>query len=111
MKIEIEIRTPDRKVLSDVMGQSSPSAGTVTQIQADTTLTYKTEFLAESSDAANIFYFVLTYASGVSSSIVANWLWSKLKGKSGRVVIDRSEVEFEEGQIKRILNEKIDKEG
>jgi len=47
---------------------------------------------------------VLSFSSGVVSSLVASWLYGKLKGRRNTTLcIEEQKVEIEEGQIKRVF--------
>lgn len=50
-----------------------------------------------------------TIAISVGTSLLSTWIWEKLKKSknSTRIEIDRTEVELDEGEIKRVINEKI----
>lgn len=51
----------------------------------------------------------ISIASGIPSSLVASWLYDKLKqGRSGKITINRREIHFEDGEITRIIEEAID---
>ena len=62
---------------------------------------------------------IITLTASIPTSVAAgmlvNWLWEKLKGRKAKtghftkIAIDRTEVEFDEGEIKRIVYEKITK--
>lgn len=53
--------------------------------------------------------FLIAFASGVSATLVANWIWDAIKRnpKPTIVSVDRVTVEFEEGAIKRLIMERI----
>ena len=52
--------------------------------------------------------FVLTIGPGVISGVVANWLYNKLRGKKiQKLIIERTVVEIDKEEIKKIIEEKI----
>ena len=53
---------------------------------------------------------VLSFATGVSSGIIANWLYEKLKGHVSKITIERTEIRLEKGEIERVIHETIKKE-
>lgn len=56
--------------------------------------------------------FSLTFSAGVASSIVANWLYEHLKGKTASTVtIDRVEVQLEQGAITKVIEEHRSRRG
>lgn len=61
------------------------------------------------SDEANqVLQIVLQLTAGVSTSILASWIYDKLKTKKVRLEIDRVQVDFsDEEQLKTFIAEKI----
>jgi|GEM_PF-1659761 len=45
----------------------------------------------------------LEFAAGVSAGVVANWIWSKIKGKATRLRINRSDVHITVVAIKEAI--------
>jgi hypothetical protein len=65
--------------------------------------------LREQRDGA-VLELVLSFASGVASSLVASWLYDKL-GKCvlpRRLRINRTEVRFDQDDIERFIRERIE---
>lgn len=63
----------------------------------------------------DLVHFTITIgkdlAIGVASGIISAWLYNKLKGrKVEKLRIERTEVNIDKGEIKRILMEKIEEE-
>lgn len=53
---------------------------------------------------------IIYFALGVSSQVIASWLYDKLKKcSSNKITIDRKEIILDEGEITRIIEEKITK--
>lgn len=48
--------------------------------------------------------------AGVAANIVTNWLMARFKGRAEKVVIERQEMEFDDGKLKRIIHETITRE-
>ncbi|HPE57423.1 MAG TPA: hypothetical protein PK904_13535 [Bacteroidales bacterium] len=57
---------------------------------------------------SNLVEIVFTISSGVASGIVANWIYSKLKGKTKILRINRIEIELDEEKITKIISEQIE---
>ena len=52
---------------------------------------------------------LLSFGSGVVSSLVATWLYEKLKNRPNTTVrIEEQEIELDEGQIKRVITRLIE---
>jgi hypothetical protein len=112
MKIQIDIATKDRGLTGYLMGNPHTlSAGhTKLSIPGDADLVWEGEELAKAvPDLPRVVHFAVEFGSSVASGVVASWIWGKLKEKPvDHIMIDRTSVEFEEGQLKRILQEKIE---
>jgi hypothetical protein len=112
MKIELHVLSDERLLSSDVMQSKTLSAGK-TRIQGpgDAILTWEGEDFAKAAGIPHLVHFALDVGSGVASGLITAWLWDKFRGKSIRSIsIDRTVVEFDEGKIKRVLQERIEKE-
>lgn len=48
--------------------------------------------------------------AGVAANIISGWIMARFKGRAAKVVIERQEVEFDEGKLKRIVHETITRE-
>jgi hypothetical protein len=60
--------------------------------------------------AEGIVELMLEIGTAVGAGVAANYIYGKLRRKNSRITIDRTEIEFEEGKIKKFLQEKITKE-
>lgn len=47
---------------------------------------------------------------GIAANIITSWIMSRFKGRAEKIVIERREFEFDEGQVKRIVFETITRE-
>ncbi|MBI4362255.1 MAG: hypothetical protein HY558_03690 [Euryarchaeota archaeon] len=93
----------DSSVFSELFGTDRAQ-----KIGDDASIEYNRSFAMDADGAPEIFYFTLSFGSGVAASILGNWLWSKLKEKPVRLLIEREEVELTPEGITRILKEKIE---
>jgi hypothetical protein len=99
MKIEIE--TADYRLASDFDSQTEIPGGAV--------IASKSEMIRRMEVDSHLIELVITFSSGVSTSLIATWIYDKLKGRASRVRINRKEVKFDKGQIEKILIEEIEK--
>jgi hypothetical protein len=58
-------------------------------------------------DAESIVKLTLEIGTAVGASVAANYIYDKLKRRNSKITIDKIEIEFEEGKIKKFLQEKI----
>ena len=65
----------------------------------------------KSLDWPEIVAFVVTVSASIPPEVAANlitqWLMSMIPRKPEKIVVERTEVEFEEGLIRRIIHEKM----
>ncbi len=102
IELELEIVTSDQSLVSDLRATSAIPGGA--------TLTYKSQTLREAVGVPETITFVLTtIGAGVSTSLIGNWLYDRLKGKNVEsLIIERTEIQIEPGEIARIIHETIE---
>ena len=62
-----------------------------------------------SLDQGTVLTLVLAVPTGVASSVIAAWLWEKLRrGEGRRIRINRTEIEVSEGEIRRVVTESLE---
>lgn len=106
--MEIEIHTHDNKIVFDLLGKSRISVDDEVEIEGGFRIKYSGGFIRKSFGFPSIENFVVTFSSGVTAGLVANWLFNKLKDKRvEKLLIERIEVKVDEGEIKSVLTEKI----
>lgn len=112
MQIKIEIHTTDP--ISFL--KSSVFRSNEIRISDQVTLRNDGIFNQYGVDFPQVVYFVLDIskqiAAGTASGIAAAWLYENLiknkkDNKIEKLVIERTEVEFERGSIKKIIEEKL----
>ena len=65
-------------------------------------------FMTKSFGTETAVAIVISFAAGVPSSLVAAWLYDKLKqGRSSQISIDRREIHFSDGKVTKIIEEAI----
>ncbi len=105
--MKIEVYSYNGRLVHDLFNKSFLSAGDKIQIADNITLNYEGTYCRRTIGFPEIANFALTFSSGVASGVAATWLYDKLKGqKVEKLVIERTEVEINEGEIKRIIEEK-----
>ncbi len=110
MDMKIEIATQDRQLGFDLMGTPDfLGSGTKVEIPGKAILTFDGLSGKKSFGFPQTLEFLLTFTTGVSTGIVANWLYDKIKDRASKIRIDRTEVEISKGEIERIIFEKIER--
>ena len=108
MSINIEIHTHERRLVFDLLGKSSVTQNDEIQISDQIKLRYAGSYERKGLDFLAIIYFAVSISSSVGASVFASWLYDKLKGKRiKKFIIERTEIELDEGEIKRIIEEKL----
>lgn len=109
MKMQIEIETEDRRLGFDLMGTSKLNAGMKVDIPGDAILSFDSIMGRKAFGFPETLEFIMTFTTGVSASLVASWLYDKIKGRASRIIINRKEIQMNKGEIERIIIETIEK--
>jgi hypothetical protein len=51
---------------------------------------------------------LLSIPPGVVSSVIGAWIWSHMKDRPRKIKINRTEVQFDEGEITKVIQENIE---
>ena len=109
MKINIEVETYDKKLSTDIFGKKTISPGYKKDIYKNTKLEYQLTLKKFSIKEPDTILFTLDIDGDIATntSIFATWLHDNLKDRANKLKINTSEVEIEEGEINKIINEII----
>ena len=102
MKIRIEAF--NENIIHDLLEREKINAGTEIEIQGIGKLVYDGKVIRQGvlPGLPEIFNFTLAFVSGVASSLIANWLYNKLKNnKIQNLIIEQEIIEI---NIKSIKN-------
>ena len=110
--MEIEIETSDSQLLPDLLETTSssiqpgyqksfPDGGSIT-LQKD----IKRRSLTVPPETITL---ILSVGGSITANVISTWLYEKLKGRAIRLHIDRKEIQIDNGEIKKIIEESIDK--
>ena len=107
MKINIEVDTYDKRLTTDILGKKSISSGDKRDIYKNTTLEYQLILKKFSIEEPDTILFTLDVEGdiGTNTSIFATWLRDNLKDRAEKLRVNRTEVEIDEGEIKKTINE------
>ena len=107
--IDIDIHTFNSGVLSELMG-TMPTGGASPEFDRGIRVKYRGHETTRSAtpQIPDIIMFAVSVPTSLAAGLFVHWLWEKLKGRSiERIEIDRTTVEFSEGEITRIFQERI----
>jgi hypothetical protein len=109
VSIPIEIHTYDNKLVFDLLEKSSVSQEDEIQICDHARMKYTGSYIKKAVGFPEIVYLVLTFGASVSASLIANWLYEKIRGKKiEKLIIERTEIEVKQDAITKVLKEKIE---
>ncbi len=113
MELEIEVFTPEENFPMVLLGKDNNIRrnGVKTKITDGVYLVYpKRQLIKKEFDGDFVFRFVIEIMKFIGAKLIADKLWDKIKDKKVEILrIDKEIVEFEEGKIKRVIKEKIEK--
>ena len=105
---DIEIETFERNLKNDLVGSENPQEGTRLSLADGVFVTYRGARIERGFlESKEIIELTVSFGSGVSSGLVANWLFAKLQGRRARLKIHRRETAIDPESITRIIEETI----
>ena len=108
--LQLEISTHEKRLVYDLMGKTQVKIDDAIEVTPGVSVTYKGTMGFKALGEPEIITLLLGIGGGVPAGVVANWLWSKLQGRTTSLRIDRTEIEMDEGKITRYIHEKIEKD-
>ena len=114
MEVSIEIETFDKKLESDLFEARRFSTGeTERTISEGISIRWDGTEFKKAVGFPDIIHISLILARDVvlpiALGVLSNWLYDKIKGKATKIKVNGVEVQIDKDEIKRILNEKIEK--
>lgn len=116
MELNVEIETNDNMLGFDLFDSKELKNGqTTVTIGKGVSATFKGTRFRKSVGIPEVIQFVLEIgkevAIDVGALLVSAWIYDKLKGQDvKKITIERTEVTFNEGQIEKIITEKMQEE-
>lgn len=109
----IEISTHDRHAVFSLLGKDQATAGETIRLADGVDATLHPGMAYKSLGLPEVTGFAVAVVQSMPASVVAdiiwNWLSTRLKTRPVTTTIDRLEVEFEEGAVKRLIVERMTK--
>jgi hypothetical protein len=110
--IVLEIDTTDHRLGFDLFSPAKLlEPGTAVDIPGGAHLTIKEMYVRKAFGAHETLTLLLHFGRDISVGVIGSWLYDKLKHRAITVRIDRVEVQIEEGEIRRVLAEHIERDG
>jgi hypothetical protein len=119
--IRIEVHARDVRLLPDIFGYNRTiGVGSVAEVGDGVTIRDDGSHETRALDIPAIMHFTLEVGErsleAIGTGYMATWLYDKVKGRihperrDEKLVIEHTEVELDEGAIKRIITEKLTSE-
>jgi hypothetical protein len=109
MEIRLTIDTDDRRLAFDLMGNPKQiGSGTTVSIPGICDVKLESLFIRKAAGAPETLELILNFGMGVAGGVLANWIYSKLKGRRVTLHIEEYEVEIDENKIKRVISRIIE---
>ncbi len=109
--MQIEIETRDIRVAFDILGTPGRlTSGTSVLAPGGATLTFGGLVERRALGVPEVLEFIVNCSVDIEISLLAAWLYEKVRGRATRLRINRVEIQIEEGEIKRVFSEQIEHE-
>ncbi|MDL1976186.1 MAG: hypothetical protein LWX55_15725 [Deltaproteobacteria bacterium] len=108
--MHISIETHDTSLAEQLYENLYLTQGNVIELPGNGNLVFDGTMTSKGliSELPSIFEFTLSFAGGAASSLIANWLYEKLKGRKVTTVsFDRKEVQISKDGFERRISESI----
>jgi len=108
-EIKVEIATRDIKLSFDLFETREIKQGMERQIALNLIMRSEGGMFAAAEGSPEIIYLAFEIGKDVAIGVLAAWLYDKLKGRAEKLRIEGIDVQIDEGEIKRVLIERIEK--
>jgi hypothetical protein len=109
--ISLLIDTHDPRLAVDMLGNPKEiGTGSRTSIPGNAEVTLKSLYIRRAFGLPETLELAITFGSGVAAGLVANWLFDKLKDRDVRLRIEETEIQIEQGEIRRVITRKIEQQ-
>lgn len=109
--ISIELDTYDGRLAFHIFGypKSIKPGSTIVILEADASLRIEGMPMAKAEGIPEVLQLALSFGSSVVASVIANWLYEKLKKNDETVLrIEECQVDINKGEIERIITRVIE---
>ena|ERR1039458_7853480 len=109
--MDILITTHDRDAAFKLLGSESASQGQQVVVGDGILATFRGALMRKAVGFPEVVAFGIAVSAATLANVAANaiwaWLTSKLKERPESVTIDRIEVEFDQGEITKLITERL----
>ena len=107
MELKLKIETHDNLLECKMLTVSQRAQGMQKEVLPGLTVRYDRKLSRRQFGYSDIIDLTLKIAEGVDAGLIARWLYDKLNGRVVKLELERTEVSLSEGEITRVLAEKM----
>ena len=107
-ELELLIRTNDPQFVEELTGEHSLSDGSTISCSVRISDPAVRKHKRGAFGAESFIILAISFPLGVAASLLASWIYRKLNGKTSSLRIHQIQVEFEEGEIRKVVSEYIE---
>lgn len=100
MEVLVRIEFKDEEVLASMLNGKRAKLGANIAASEEWSVNIKQLVKYRAGGFNQALELTISFFSGVGASLLASWLYGKLKGKNARLTIDHMEVEIDRDKIK-----------
>jgi len=108
--MRIRIETNDEELASDMMNRPEKLVGSRIELPGGVIVVCERNEIRRGAISEILIELSMSLVAGVSSSLLATWLYENLRGRTARLRINRREVDMQEEGIENIIGEEREKE-
>ena len=109
MELKVKIETHDKMLECKMLDVTQRAQGMQKEVIPGLTVRYDRKFSQQAFGYPDIIDFTLKIVEGAGASLIARWLYDKFNGRVVKLEVERTDVSLSEGEIRRILVEKMKK--
>ncbi len=111
MQVELQVDTSDKTVASDLFSPAKTiGPGTRTHAPGSAALELREWYFRKGVGFHDTLTIILNATKDLGVALFASWLYDRLKGRAKALRINRTEVQIEEGAIRKVITEQLEHE-
>jgi hypothetical protein len=103
LDITIEIETQDKFLANELLGTNQTQHGMQIELPSGAVLQYNKTAFRKAAGLPEVVSLTLRFGEDVATSLVAAWLYDKLKDRASKLKMAEKSVEIEKKAIERVL--------
>jgi len=109
-KLTVIVETQDKTLRRELFGAKDIEIGKEVTIPGNAKICYGGNVLQKGilPEVGESLEFILTFSSGVASSIVASWLYNKFNNRVKEIRFEHTTIEISKDRIQNIIQETLE---